>query len=213
MKKYRNYIFDFDGTLAHTSPEILYCLKQAFGQSGIIIDDSELSDRLIGPTMAQIIEMLRPELPAEKTTEVGKNFRNIYDNSSAGLTKPYPNIMDKLISLKNDGCRLFIATNKAKKAVFRLVRELDMDFFDDIYAVDRYEKPSSKTELVSFCVKEHSLDRNETIMVGDNPGDIKAGNSCGIDTTAVLWGYASYEAREKMRSEATCSINSITELP
>ncbi|MBO4555941.1 MAG: HAD family hydrolase [Elusimicrobiales bacterium] len=213
MKHYKNYIFDFDGTVAHTSPEILHCLAKACEQAGTHVDKSELTGRLIGPALPQIIKMLFPDILPEKSSEIVKNFRYLYDNHSFGLTKLYPGVKDKILALKNSGCTVFIATNKAKKALFRLIKELEIEVFDDIYAVDRYEKPSSKAELVSFILKEHNLNKEESLMIGDNPGDIKAGAACGIDTAAALWGYAEGAAREQISSEASYKLNSIEELP
>lgn len=213
MKHYKNYIFDFDGTIAHTSPEILYCLEQACKQAGISVDKAELTDRLIGPTMQQIIKMLRPDVPEERTAEIIRNFRQLYDNNSFGLTKLYPGVKNKVVSLKRSGCKVFIATNKAKKALIRLLKELDLAIFDDVYAVDRYAKPSSKADLVSCILKEHNLNKEESLMIGDNPGDIKAGTACGTDTAAALWGYASGEALRQIKETALYKLNSIDELP
>ncbi len=71
-------IFDLDGTIVDSSPEILRCLQQAFGEVNISLQES-LSPFIIGPPIQHIVCSLRPDLPAETVQSICLNFRRLYD--------------------------------------------------------------------------------------------------------------------------------------
>lgn len=61
---------------------------------------------------------------------------------------------------------------------------------EDIYTIDKCEgKYISKQEMIEAIIEKYSLEKSETIMIGDAPSDIKAAHKNGIKAVGVLWGY------------------------
>ena len=212
MSRYKNYIFDFDGTLAHTAPEVLKCFEKAFAKGGCPLDACEVKDTLLGPPLETIVQQLRPSVSDETKQNIMKAFREIYDYSTTGLTKLYPGMMKTLEELRGRGAKIFIATNKPIIPVRRLLKELKIDFFDGIYTVNSGAVRMSKAEMIAAAINEHSLKKEETLMIGDTMSDINAGLANGIGTAAAMWGYAAAEGAAEMKKKAVHIIESAGEI-
>ena len=100
MHKFKNYIFDMDGTLINSSEEVLKCFKQAFKEAKYEIDTAKLTSDVIGPPLRQIIDLIAPDLvDEEKINEIISNFRRIYDYSEDDVSVMYSGIYDLLVNL------------------------------------------------------------------------------------------------------------------
>ena len=208
MKHYKNYIFDFDGTLAHTAPDILDSIRRSCEISGVHINQDSLDDNLIGPPLDVIIKKIKPDIEDEVLRQVVKNFRSIYDSSAFPLTELYPGIKSVLAELREKGIRLYIATNKRKIPLTNLLKKLEIfDLMDGICTVDYNGGKLSKTEMVKTIISEHKLDKECSIIIGDAMGDINAGIAAGISTAAALWGYSNPDEKKELCSNAAHIIN------
>lgn len=200
-----NYIFDFDGTLIDSSQEVLLCFQKAFEESNYKIDGSRLTSTIIGPPLKQIIKLIAPELSDETIIEsVMKNFRKIYDYDEKDISKIYEGVYDSLCGLKREGKRLFIATFKPSIPTMRLIKKFNLNMFEDIYTVDKFEKHISKEEMVKDIIKKYNLKKAKTVMIGDALSDIMAGKNSGIKTIGALWGYE--EDKTELRENADLCI-------
>lgn len=190
LNKFKNYIFDLDGTIVDSSNEILKCLKKAFQDNICTIPAERFTPNLIGPPIRQIIENVAPEIKEE---EVKKNiissFRKNYDFDNVDCSSLYPQIREYLEFLKNSNKKLYIATFKPKIPTLRLVKMFNLDMFDSIYTVDYPHPFTSKSEMVKSLLKEQNLELNETVIIGDSVSDILAGKTNDITAVGVLWGY------------------------
>ena len=207
MRYYKNYIFDFDGTLAHTAPDILASIRKSCEKYGVNIDQDSLDDNLIGPPLDVIIKKIRPDIEDDVLNQVIRTFRSIYDSSTFPLTELYPGIKEVLSELHRNGVCLFIATNKRKIPLTNLLKKLDIfDLMDGFRTVDYTGGRLSKTEMVKMIISEHKLDKEDSIMIGDAMGDINAGIAAGISTAAALWGYSNSDEKQELCSKADYSI-------
>jgi len=190
MHNIENYIFDLDGTIINSSEEVLLCFKKAFEKANYKINNSLLTPNLIGPPLKKIIETIAPELTDEHIIKiVMQNFRQIYDYDENDISKLYKGIFDLLTELKNLNKKIFIATFKPTKPTMRIVKQFKLDMFDDIYTIDKFEKPISKEEMLIDIIEKYNLVKEETIMVGDAASDMIAAKNAGIKGIGVLWGY------------------------
>ncbi|MDR1941681.1 MAG: HAD family hydrolase [Endomicrobium sp.] len=207
-----DYIFDLDGTLADSSHEVINCLKLAFQQAGYYVAKERFSSDIMGPPMRQIVKNAAPELTDERIIEtVVKNYRQIYDYDENDVTKLYDGIYDFLLSEKSAGSKLFVATFKPKLPTSRLLKALKIDaLLDDVYCVDKFDVPLSKTEMIEDIVKKYSLDKSKTYMIGDRDNDIIAAKEAGVKAAAALWGYG--DDKTFIKENADISISHISQL-
>ena len=193
MHKYKNYIFDLDGTMVNSSEEVLSCLKKSFEVAKYTIDANRLTSDVIGPPLKQIIQMITPELVDEsKINEIMQNFRRIYDYDDKDISFMYDGVYNLISDLKSQGCKIFMATFKPSIPTMRLVYKFNLDtLFDDIYTIDKFGKKISKEEMISSIILKYNLEKKQTVMIGDASIDMVAAKGAGVDGIGVLWGYGS----------------------
>ena len=203
MHKFKNYIFDMDGTLINSSEEVLKCFKQAFKEAKYEIDTAKLTSDVIGPPLRQIIDLIAPDLvDEEKINEIISNFRRIYDYSEDDVSVMYSGIYDLLVNLKKLNYKLFIATFKPNIPTLRLIKKFGLEsFFEDIYTIDKFGTKITKEEMITDILKSHNLKREETVMIGDAKSDMIAAKGAGVIGIGVLWGYGSDKEPIKQNSD------------
>ena len=186
----RNYIFDLDGTLINSSQEVMKCFSQAFEKSGYPLDSSRLTPEIIGPPLDEIIQNLAPELQDKnKIAELVNNFSYFYDNEIDDISKIYDGVYEVLENLKNNDCKLFMATLKPTAPTLRIIRQFKLDYFEDIYTIDKFGEFITKADMINIIVDKYKLKKEETCMVGDAVSDMSAAKSAGVCAIGVLWGY------------------------
>jgi len=208
---FSSYIFDLDGTLINSSKEVLLCFKKAFEKANYPVDEKRLNSNVIGPPLRDIIRIIAPELKDEELIgEIENNFRELYDYDENDISELYFGVPDVLTDLKNRGKRIFLATFKPKKPTQRILRQFKLEIFEDVYTIDKFEKPITKTEMIKDLIKKYSLLKSETTMVGDAKSDMTAAKEAGITAIGALWGYGT--DKTPLRETADFCIKNLEEL-
>lgn len=217
LKNLNNYIFDMDGTLINSSKEVLQCLKNACNKNKAQINLNNFSPDVIGPPLKDIIKAIIFDNGNEElVNNINDEYRLLYDNNENDKSCMYENTYEWLISLKNSGKRLFLATNKPTIPTLRLIKKFNLNMFEDFYTIDKYlEKEISKKEMLSEIIEKYNLEKMETIMIGDAPSDIKAAHFAGIKAIGVLWGYGNHKTILKEIADYTiepCDLKSLLKI-
>ncbi|HPY76008.1 MAG: HAD family hydrolase [Planctomycetes bacterium] len=207
----QNFIFDLDGTLLHTAPQVLQNLQQAYQKAGQPCDSDKFQPCLLGPPLQDIIEKLSPKLSYDIKSQIIENFHKLYDHAENDITIPFPHIIDTLQTLQKQNKKLFIATNKPLVSTHRLFQQHNMfGYFQDIYTVDKYSPPITKTQMIEEIIQKYNLEKTETTMIGDAITDAQAAKQATIYSISVLWGYE--EDKQLLQEVTDKTIQSPTEL-
>ena len=211
MSKIKNYIFDLDGTLIDSSKEVIECMYRAFIEADYPVDKSKLTSNLIGPPLNEIIQNIAPELKDEnKLSQIMSNFEKIYDNDENDISEIYGGIYKVLEQLKSDGKKLFMATFKPSAPTYRIVKQFKLNYFEDIYTIDKFDKHITKAEMIEDIIKKYNLNKDETVMIGDALNDIDSAKKAGIKAIGVLWGYG--DDKKPLIENADIIINKAEEI-
>jgi phosphoglycolate phosphatase len=183
-------VFDLDGTLVDSRPEIVRAMRQAWhAEMGA---EPFPDERLrIGPPLMATLAALAPSLDARALEGLASAFRASYDASDFSATLPYPGIVDALDALRSRGEMLAIATNKRRTPTRAIVARWFPDRFERIACVDGCvpddgAAPGTKASMLEWLIRGAP---GETVMVGDSVADIRAARSVGVASIAVTWGY------------------------
>lgn len=207
----RNYIFDLDGTLINSSEEVMKCFSCAFEKSGYPLDKSRLTPEIIGPPLDEIVQNLAPKLKdKDKIAELVSNFSYFYDNEENDISKIYDGVFEVLEKLKNSNCRLFMATFKPTAPTMRIIHQFNLNYFEDIYTIDKFGEFITKTDMIKIILDKYKLNRSETCMVGDAVSDMSAAKSAGVYAIGALWGYG--RNKQPLIENADITLKIITEL-
>ena len=190
-------VFDLDGTLVDSAPDLCGVVNQMLKRHGRVELDIEQIRRMVGDGAAKLIErgFAAGGLPAPRP-DLTKEFRALYEARIADETRPFPGVVPTLERFKAAGLRLGVCTNKTTHLSRRLLDELDMTrFFTSIVGG---EGPTRKPDPqhLRAVIGELAAAESTTLMVGDSRNDVAAAKAAGVEVVAVSFGYTTIAPHE-----------------
>jgi phosphoglycolate phosphatase len=194
-------VFDLDGTLVDTAPDLAAAANHVFGLAGLAPVAPAQLHRFIGNgSRAMIEEGLRLNGVTRTREEVGRLhelFFPYYADNIAVLSRPFegiPELLDRLLEL---GARLAVCTNKFEALSRSLLRQLALhERFAAIAGRDTFgvfkPAPGHLTRTIALAGGQ----RNRAVMVGDSEVDIATAGAAGIPSIGVGFGYTPVPVRE-----------------
>jgi phosphoglycolate phosphatase len=190
----KHILFDFDGTLIDSAPYVLTAYKQAFAELGVT-PKVAITESIIGPPLIATIEMLIAEDNPELVQKLADKFMQLYDGGVAENTLFYDGVSTMLNALKDQGCELYIATNKRYKPTEAILNQLGFfEHFTEVRAVDQLPvETRSKAQLIKEIIETHSIEIKDSVYIGDKIDDFKAANANNMEFIAAAWGYGEWD--------------------
>jgi phosphoglycolate phosphatase len=189
-------MFDLDGTLLDSLPGIRHSAEAAFGACGLPLGQTELRT-LIGPPIRIILErMAAGEVTDADLDRLERAFRVSYDGEGWRMTPHYPRAVETLRTLRAQGRRLFVVSNKPRHISVRILeKEGTVGFFEEVVTRDSREPPySGKLEMIRELQSRYGLPASECLMVGDTMEDAEAASASGILFCLMTHGYGDVPA-------------------
>jgi phosphoglycolate phosphatase len=189
-------LFDLDGTLVHSAPDLVGALNLVLAEEGEAPVDLESGLRLIGHGgrimivngfAARGIDLTA--MP-ERLERLASRFVAVYETRIAAETRPFPNVEATLARFADADWRLGVCTNKSERLARLLLDQLDLSrLFHVITGADTFGigKPDARPVLESIAVV--GGDPSCAVLVGDSAADIHAARAAGIPVIAVTFGY------------------------
>lgn len=192
--RYHNIFFDFDGTIADSSPGIIECVKHAISCADMDCPCEESIKSIIGPTLPTMIRKLYPDIDQKRFDIMFREYREHYKTAGVSGVVLYDGINELLCELHRQGKRLFVVSSKPQKYLRQICANCSLsDLFEDIIGVDLTTDPLSKTRLLADLLEANQVDKSSSVMVGDTMSDIKAAQENGIDSIGVTFGFGAFE--------------------
>lgn len=187
-------VFDLDGTLINSAPDLCYALNQTLSE--INIPEITLQEVMgyLGDGALELIKRGITKYSNIKNfdTELLRlRFLEIYDNCLLNKTDFYPNVLQTLKDLKKMDFTLAICTNKPELLAKRIINGLDgSSFFDRITGGDTYEYRKPDPRHLINTILETGKKVEAAIMIGDSDNDINCAKKANIPSIAVNFGYS-----------------------
>jgi phosphoglycolate phosphatase len=187
-------LFDLDGTLIETAPDLVGTLNFVFAQEGLPPVPYEQGRTMIGSgAKAMITRGLEAEGRTVSPTQLDKLFADFLAHYSAHLadqSKPFPGLEDALDQLAEDGFTLAVCTNKLEGLSVKLLNALGLaKRFVKICGQDTFGVQKPDPEMLRRTIAAAGGDIKHAIMVGDSEPDIRAAQAANIPVVAVDFGY------------------------
>jgi phosphoglycolate phosphatase len=191
-------IFGFEGTLADTSPGVLYCLNRTALTMGYAPVDR---DALYG-VMDEHLKYALKKLYNMKDDEIDyavSYYSKLYSLKGKEMFMFYDGTVDMLKKLKENGCKLAVATKKHRMFAGDMLQLYKTaDLFDAVCATDVHTH-LEKSDLLLRACEQTGVSVEDSIFIGDSSADAEGASFIGMDFAAVLygWGFKTKEDAEK----------------
>lgn len=192
----RAIIFDLDGTLVDSAPDLLAAANRLLAALGRSTLDLAAIKGMIGDGVRRLVERALAatgEVPAGRALDdaVGQ-FYEFYLEAPSVLTRPYPGAVSALEELHRRGIVLGVCTNKPAQAAQAILQDLGFSpFLSGLSGGDSAGVRKPDPGHVLDAVARINGEATSAVMVGDNEHDIHAGKAAGLlMTIAVTHGYA-----------------------
>ena len=191
----RTIVFDLDGTLIDTAPDLVDTLNVMFVREGLPQVPYETARNLIGggarAMIARGIEQEGRVVSPAKIEQMFADFIAHYSEHVADRSRPFPGLIEALDVLNAAGCRFAVCTNKLERLSILLLNELKLaDRFAAICGQDTFGMQKPDPEVLRRTVAAAGGDLGQAIMVGDSLTDIRTARAAGVPVIAVDFGYS-----------------------
>jgi len=198
-------VFDLDGTLIDTAPDLIDTLNVILTREGLSPVDYAAARAMIGGGARRMIEHgLQSEgrtVPPAQVDRMFVDFIAHYSDHIADRSRPFPGLGPALDSLSAQPCHLAVCTNKLEGLSRRLLGALGLaDRFIAICGQDTFGVQKPDPEVLRQTVRAAGGSLSRAIMVGDSGTDIATARAAGVPVIAVDFGYSETPI-EKLRAD------------
>lgn len=211
----RAIIFDLDGTLVDSAPDIAEAINAGFGPLGVPPFPIEDVKTMIGGgaqvAISRAAKLAKLALDPETEAGVLARFMEVYARASAEGRGLYPSVHDVLSGLRNKGVGLALCTNKAEHITHITLEALGIAGYFTAVVAARNDLPKKPhPAMLLKALEPFRIAARDAVMVGDSHADVEGGRAAGCRVIAVSYGYSSTPAADL---GADCVIDDLTELP
>jgi len=188
-------VFDLDGTLVETAPDLVDTLNVVFAREGIPPVPFEEARTFVGHgARAMITRGLDAEgrtVTPQVLDKLFNDFVDYYTAHVADRSYPFPGVIEALDALSGRGHRLAVCTNKFEKQSLLLLDALKMTHrFAAIVGQDTYKIAKPDPEVLRRTILAAGGDPAHAIMIGDSETDILTARAAELPVIAVDFGYS-----------------------
>ncbi len=183
-------IFDMDGTLINTLDDLHDAVNYALRSAKLPERTVEEIRCFVGSGIEVLIERaIGNGKNHPQFDEVLSTFRTYYQEHSNDKTRPYLGIVELLTTLKEQGMKMAIVSNKFDAGL----QELNRLIFGDLIPIAIGESPAVRKkpapDAVFLALERLGSTKEESVMIGDSDIDIMTAIAAGVTPVAVLWGF------------------------
>ena len=190
-------IFDLDGTLLDTAPDIIAACNATLEHFGYQAICYELALTQVTSGMRALLKLGVPD-PALHEADIEGPMRDYfaqyYLNHINVLTKPFDGMIELLCDLEHAGIKVAVVTNKYENMAQKLLAQYD--FYPQLSLIlgcDSLEHSKPHPEPILKALEHLQVAPYDAVYVGDHLNDIKAANCAKTRSAVALWGYGTNE--------------------
>jgi len=193
-------IFDLDGTLADTAPDLLGATNAVLAARGRPQLDLDHLRHMVGfgavALITQAMEASGAPVAEGDMPPLIEIFLNHYRGHIADGTRLFPQVAETLGALKTDGARMGVLTNKPQELTDLLLPRLGLEtMFSAVYGAGRkpYTKPDPR---IFHDVVAELGNGGSAVMIGDSITDLNTARAAGAPCILMSYGFTPVPAAE-----------------
>ena len=188
-------IFDLDGTLIHSAPDLHAALNRLMSLEGRRLLEIAEVVRMIGDGVPKLVERgykATGDIPVTaELDDKTAHFIDDYEKHATDLTTLFPNVAETLKFLTENQVSMGICTNKPQAATLKVLEHFGLsDVFEAVVGGDQLggvRKPDPRHLMAALDLL--NVAPKDAVMVGDSPNDIDVAINAEVLSVAVSFGY------------------------
>ncbi len=195
MRDVNTLLFDLDGTLIDSAPDIADAVDRMLHQYGREpVGEDQVRLWVGNGAQRLVMRTLTGEMdgdPGEALTqEALACFLDLYRQRLSVRSRLYPGVREGLDRLRADGYRLACVTNKPEALARPLLQDLGMGaHFPVVVGGDTTAEKKPSAVPLQHAMRLLGSNAGQTLMVGDSRNDVVAARNAGVPVVCVPYGY------------------------
>lgn len=204
-------MFDLDGTLIETSPEIADATNDTLAQFGLpLVTQQQVNDWIGHGTQTLLVQALATVQGISKeAVRAADNFAAIsaafvlhYEQRCGTRSHLYPHVREVLDTLKGQGVKLAVVTNKEGRYTQVVLDAHQLGpVFDRVISGDTLPTKKPTPVGIQACMAQFGVARERALFVGDSSIDVATARNAGVPVWALPYGYNMGEAIESCQPD------------
>jgi 2-phosphoglycolate phosphatase len=183
-------LFDLDGTLLDTAPDLVNALNIVCGEQSVPPPTYEMAASNVSNGAIGLTKLAFPQLPEAEQLVLCQRLVAVYTENICVHTRPYPGMTELLAELDAAGVPWGVVTNKLQRLATPILAALDLQHnCKVIVGGDTAARNKPHPDPIIYALNELGLAAESVAYVGDHRKDVQAGQAAGTQTVAVTWGY------------------------
>lgn len=192
-------MFDLDGTLIETAPEICDAVNDTLRHFGLAEVPQGHVDRWIGHGTRELLVQALAHVRGQGVEEVraaadlpqiAAVFDTHYQRRCGTRSHLYPHVREVLQALRRQGVRLAVVTNKEGRYTKTVLAAHDLEpLFDRVVSGDTLPTKKPDPAGIRSCLLQFEVDATQALFVGDSSIDVATARNAGVPVWALPYGY------------------------
>ena len=205
-RRYRAALFDLDGTLVDTAPDLAAAANRMLADLGrAALPDDRIRD-FVGKGVVNLVNKCFEASGGggeEERARAHAVFERHYIAGIADRSRPYPGVVDGLEALERAGIAMGCVTNKAGRFTEPLLELTGLRrFFGVVVSGDTVERRKPHPDPMLYAAGKLGASPAETLVVGDSLNDVQSARAAGCAVVVVPYGYREGLSLEDLGADA-----------
>lgn len=189
----KGVLFDLDGTLADTAPDLITALNLSLKEFGYPQHSIESMRSVASHGSFALVNAAQPSLPSDKKTEIQQRLLHHYHHINGDNTEIFDGLDAVLSLLDHKNIPYGVVTNKAARFARPLLDSLKLtQRMRTIISGDSTLRPKPHTAPMWLAAQQMGCAPNTILYVGDAERDLIAAKNANMIGAVALWGYISH---------------------
>jgi phosphoglycolate phosphatase len=187
MTRVRHLIFDLDGTLVDSAPDLATALNRLLKELGKPALAESTVRSMVGDGAGVLVQrgLAASGLADTDQPSALKRFLTLYRDCLIDQTRAYPNVEETLARLSAEGHKLGVCTNKPYDPTQQILAALNLDrFFATVIGGDSLPKRKPDPEPLLAAIEKLGGTAATAVMIGDSANDVLCARAAAV--TAIL---------------------------
>ena len=188
-------LFDLDGTLLDTAPDLAFALNQVRSEQGLApLPYAEIRPRVSHGGSALVEFGFGLSAAEPEFAPLRQRLLDIYRNNLSRETRLFPGMPEVLQSIEQRGMNWGVVTNKPAYLTEPLLQALNLyDRAACVISGDTLEQRKPHAAPMLIACQQAGSKVVQCVYVGDAQRDVEAGRNAGMRTLVAMFGYCTAE--------------------